>query len=147
MKIARSLTAASFTLAAVLTLPVQATAHDGAHPFPNCTAAKEAGYSNIPAGDEHYGGHLDRDGDGFGCDKHGTLANDGKAKTGYYDGTAGDRQDDGATESNESAPRGKSDGENLAETGGGSATPYIAGTAALLMTGGGYLILRRKRRS
>lgn len=62
-----------------------ATAHDGNHPFTNCYQdAKDAGYSNIPKGDEHYGSHLDRDGDGYGCDKQGTLDNDGKAKTGYF---------------------------------------------------------------
>ncbi|MEU6380418.1 excalibur calcium-binding domain-containing protein [Streptomyces sp. NPDC046909] len=53
---------------ALAVLPSAAEAHDGSHPFVNCTDAYENGYANIPKGDEHYGTHLDRDGDGIGCD-------------------------------------------------------------------------------
>ena len=37
-------------------------------PFPNCDTAAAAGVYNIPASSAAYGTHLDRDGDGFGCD-------------------------------------------------------------------------------
>ncbi|MDN4520497.1 excalibur calcium-binding domain-containing protein [Mycolicibacterium austroafricanum] len=39
-----------------------------AEPFRNCTAARDAGYSNIPSTSEYYGEHLDRDLDGIGCE-------------------------------------------------------------------------------
>ncbi|MEW2411424.1 SCO1860 family LAETG-anchored protein [Streptomyces griseoviridis] len=45
-------------------------------------------------------------------------------------------------------PQGGSTEQNLAETGGNSATPYIAaGAAALVLAGGGALVLARRRRS
>lgn len=36
--------------------------------FPNCSAARAAGRSNIRAGEPGYGPHLDRDGDGVACE-------------------------------------------------------------------------------
>ncbi|MFB1100042.1 excalibur calcium-binding domain-containing protein [Terribacillus sp. JSM ZJ617] len=36
--------------------------------FDNCTAAKEAGAAPVRDGDPGYGRHLDRDGDGVGCE-------------------------------------------------------------------------------
>lgn len=36
--------------------------------FPNCSAARAAGRSNIRAGEPGYGQHLDRDGDGVACE-------------------------------------------------------------------------------
>ncbi len=36
--------------------------------FPNCKAAKAAGYSRIKRGDPGYSRNLDRDGDGIACD-------------------------------------------------------------------------------
>lgn len=36
--------------------------------FPNCSAARAAGRSNIRAGEPGYGVHLDRDGDGIACE-------------------------------------------------------------------------------
>ncbi|MCY7404765.1 MAG: excalibur calcium-binding domain-containing protein [Cryobacterium sp.] len=36
--------------------------------FQNCTAAREAGEAPVHAGDPGYGRHLDRDGDGTGCE-------------------------------------------------------------------------------
>ncbi|WP_233197735.1 DUF1524 domain-containing protein [Cryobacterium sp. Y57] len=36
--------------------------------FPNCTAARESGAAPVHVGDPGYGGHLDRDGDGAGCE-------------------------------------------------------------------------------
>lgn len=40
-----------------------------AAPFANCTAARAAGAAPVYAGTPGYGTHLDRDGDGIGCDK------------------------------------------------------------------------------
>jgi hypothetical protein len=39
---------------------------DGA--FPNCAAARAAGAAPVRQGDPGYGRHLDRDGDGVGCE-------------------------------------------------------------------------------
>lgn len=36
--------------------------------YKNCTAARDAGAVPIHEGDPGYGRHLDRDGDGVGCD-------------------------------------------------------------------------------
>ena len=36
--------------------------------FPNCTAARKAGKSNIRRGQAGYGKHLDRDNDGIACE-------------------------------------------------------------------------------
>lgn len=37
--------------------------------YPNCSAARAAGAAPISVGQPGYGTHLDRDGDGIGCDK------------------------------------------------------------------------------
>jgi beta-lactam-binding protein with PASTA domain len=37
--------------------------------YANCTAARQAGAAPVYAGTPGYGKHLDRDGDGIGCDK------------------------------------------------------------------------------
>lgn len=39
-----------------------------AQPFKNCTAARDAGYQDIPASSDYYGEHLDSDLDGIGCE-------------------------------------------------------------------------------
>lgn len=39
-----------------------------AEPFANCTAAREAGYEDIPSSSPYYGPWLDRDNDGIGCE-------------------------------------------------------------------------------
>lgn len=36
--------------------------------YDNCTAARNAGAAPVRAGDPGYGRHLDRDGDGIGCE-------------------------------------------------------------------------------
>lgn len=36
--------------------------------FPNCTAARSAGVAPVRRGDPGYARHLDRDGDGVGCE-------------------------------------------------------------------------------
>ncbi len=38
--------------------------------FPNCAAAHEAGYYNIPAGSPGYRTRLDADGDGLACEPY-----------------------------------------------------------------------------
>ncbi|MBJ7442230.1 MAG: excalibur calcium-binding domain-containing protein [Sphingopyxis sp.] len=40
----------------------------GGAAFPNCTAARSAGAAPVRVGDPGYGRHLDRDGDGVGCE-------------------------------------------------------------------------------
>ena len=40
----------------------------GSVSFPNCTAARAAGAAPVRAGQPGYGRHLDRDGDGVGCE-------------------------------------------------------------------------------
>ncbi|MFF0103792.1 LAETG motif-containing sortase-dependent surface protein [Streptomyces hirsutus] len=136
---------------ALATLPVTtAVAHEGV--FKNCTEAYNAGYSHIKAGSEHYGKHLDRDGDGIGCDNAPAgfvpAADKGKDKDTATDAGS----DDGTTEtgsgSGEKDSTEKGSGTDLAETGGNGATPYIAaGGAAVVLTGGGVLLAARRRRS
>ncbi|MEJ8669238.1 MULTISPECIES: excalibur calcium-binding domain-containing protein [unclassified Streptomyces] len=117
---------------ALAALPATAAAHDGDHPFENCTEAYANGHSDIPKGDEHYGSHLDRDGDGLGCDN---------PPAGFV--PADDKPDEAGAES------GAENGTDLAATGGDDSTPYLAaGGAAALLAGGGVLVAaRRLRRS
>ena len=42
--------------------------NDGATSYANCSAARAAGAAPVRRGDPGYGGHLDRDGDGVGCE-------------------------------------------------------------------------------
>lgn len=135
-------------VAAAVTTPLlfvtPAEAHDGSHPFKNCTEAKEHGYSNIPEGDEHYAPKLDRDSDGYGCDKHGTLANDGKAGTGHY---AEQPVEPTPATTPATDETGEPVTDDLAETGGDSTTPYLAAGGAVLLLGGGLLVLHKRRTS
>ncbi|MEU3144195.1 MULTISPECIES: excalibur calcium-binding domain-containing protein [unclassified Streptomyces] len=128
---------------ALATLPVTtAAAHEGV--FKNCDAAYTAGYSNIPADSEHYGKHLDRDNDGIGCDNPpaGFVPADDKDDDKDDDTAAGSDTESGAQNT------GSDTGTDLAETGGNSATPYIAaGGAAVVLAGGGALFAARRRRS
>lgn len=39
-----------------------------AAPYKNCTEARANGDVNIPSSSDRYGSHLDRDGDGVGCE-------------------------------------------------------------------------------
>ncbi|MEU3251506.1 excalibur calcium-binding domain-containing protein [Streptomyces sp. NPDC006997] len=113
-----AMTLAALALAAV---PATAVAHDGTHPFPNCSEAYENGYADISETDEHYGKHLDRDGDGVGCDQ--PPADFVPAASGA--GT---------------------EGTDLAETGADGVTLYLAVGTAVLLVGGGtvYLTVRRR---
>lgn len=43
-------------------------ASGGGRAFPNCSAARAAGAAPVRVGDPGYGRHLDRDGDGVGCE-------------------------------------------------------------------------------
>ncbi|MEU9186200.1 LAETG motif-containing sortase-dependent surface protein [Streptomyces sp. NPDC048484] len=131
--------AVAFAALALAVLPTTAEAHDGLHPFQNCTEAYENGYANIAKGDEHYGEHLDRDKDGVGCDKPPAdfvpVDDQGTDEQGK-DGSSGTGQENAGRQN-----------PDLAETGGSSVTPYIAGGgAAVLLAGGGVLLMARRRR-
>ncbi|MGU3502578.1 excalibur calcium-binding domain-containing protein [Mycobacterium sp. C31M] len=39
-----------------------------AAPYKNCSEARSNGDVNIPSSSDKYGSHLDRDGDGIGCE-------------------------------------------------------------------------------
>ncbi|MEF9903735.1 excalibur calcium-binding domain-containing protein [Streptomyces sp. P9-A2] len=142
-------TAVTVAALALATLPVTtAVAHEGA--FKNCDQAYAAGHSNIPAGSEHYGKHLDRDGDGIGCDQAPAdfvpVGDRDKGKdTGS--GSASDTGTEAGTGAENTDTTGQG-GTDLAETGGNSATPYLAaGGAAVVLAGGGVLFAARRRRS
>ncbi|MGW0757956.1 LAETG motif-containing sortase-dependent surface protein [Streptomyces sp. NPDC002814] len=127
MKSFRKPVAVAVAALALAALPVTAEAHDGNHPFENCSEAYENGYSNIKEGDEHYGEHLDRDQDGVGCDN---------PPAGFVPA-----EDEGTEDA------AGQDDTDLAATGGNSVTPYIAGGgAAVLLAGGGLLVVARRRR-
>ncbi|WP_328938581.1 excalibur calcium-binding domain-containing protein [Streptomyces tauricus] len=136
---------ASVAVAALAVAAFSATAaeaHDGLHPFKNCTEAYENGYSNIVKGDDHYGEHLDRDKDGIGCDQPPAdfvPASDQDTDNQGTDGQNADSQDTDSGQEKKSP--------DLAETGGSGATPYLAaGGAAVLLAGGGVLFTLRRRR-
>jgi LPXTG-motif cell wall-anchored protein len=142
MKLLRKPAAVTVAALALAALPAAAAqAHDGAHPFKNCTEAYDAGYSNIQQGDEHYGAHLDRDKDGVGCDK---------PPAGFV--PAGDEDSDDAAGSVSGKDSGSEEaagqqGTDLAETGGDDSTPYLAaGGGIVVLAGGGLLLAARRRR-
>lgn len=62
----RLLPAAILAVAAAVTFAGAAAAQQG--PFPNYSAARDAGYVNIPSDSPYYGTWLDRDRDGVGCE-------------------------------------------------------------------------------
>jgi LPXTG-motif cell wall-anchored protein len=135
----RTSAAALLTAVTLAAVPATAVAHDGNHPFENCTDAYDNGYSNIPKGDEHYGKHLDRDNDGVGCDQPpaGFVPHDDSDDDA---GAGAGAEGSGAKEEN-------GGGTDLAETGGSGTTPYIAaGGGAVVLLGGGLMIAARRRR-
>ncbi|WP_030419740.1 MULTISPECIES: excalibur calcium-binding domain-containing protein [unclassified Streptomyces] len=144
MSLPRKPAAVALAALALAALPSVAAAHDGTHPFANCSEAYAHGYANIPANDPHYGKHLDRDNDGVGCDK---------PPAGFV--PAQDRDGGGATGSGSGSGSGGTvtgeagrEGTDLAETGGNGATPYLAaGGAAVALAGGGVLVAARRRRA
>ncbi|MEU2992159.1 excalibur calcium-binding domain-containing protein [Streptomyces griseoincarnatus] len=133
----RTSAAALLTAVALAAVPATAVAHDGSHPFENCTEAYDNGYSNIAKGDEHYGKHLDRDNDGVGCDQPPSdfvPRDESDDDAGAGAGAGGAKEESGG-------------GTDLAETGGSDTTPYIAaGGGAVVLLGGGLMIAARKRR-
>jgi LPXTG-motif cell wall-anchored protein len=140
MHLFRKSAAATVAALALAALPATAEAHDGTHPFENCTEAYENGYSNIAEGDEHYGDHLDRDADGVGCDNPPA----GFVPAEDEDDSAGSVED---TESEAPGQQGDT-GTDLAATGGDDTTPYLAaGGTAVLLAGGGLLLAARRRRT
>lgn len=58
-----ALAATAIAATAVIFAPVAA-----AEPYPNCTVARQNGDTDIPSSSPKYGPHLDRDGDGIGCE-------------------------------------------------------------------------------
>ena len=54
--------------AALPALPPGPPLADGGHTFRDCSEARAAGHSSIPRGTYGFGPHLDRDGDGIGCE-------------------------------------------------------------------------------
>lgn len=59
---------ALFVAVALSVIALGGAATANAEPFRNCTAARDAGYQDIPSSSEYYGEHLDRDLDGIGCE-------------------------------------------------------------------------------
>ncbi|NEB12230.1 excalibur calcium-binding domain-containing protein, partial [Streptomyces coelicoflavus] len=154
MKLLRKPAAVTVAALALAALPAAAAqAHDGTHPFKNCTEAYDAGYSNIQKGDEHYAERLDRDKDGVGCDKPpagfvpASDKDTGAGDTGAEDSDdaagTGSGADSGSKESGGDEAAGQQ-GTDLAETGGDDSTPYIAaGGAAVVLVGGGLMLAVR----
>ncbi|MFF8091941.1 LAETG motif-containing sortase-dependent surface protein [Streptomyces sp. NPDC016675] len=146
MNLLRKPAAVALAALALAALPTAAQAHEGTHPFKNCTEAYENGYANIAEGDPHYGEHLDRDRDGVGCDKPPAdfePADDEKTDEKTDEG-AGSGAEDGAGSGEEAAGQ---QGTDLAETGGDDSTPYLAaGGAVVVLAGGGLLLAVRRRR-
>jgi LPXTG-motif cell wall-anchored protein len=147
MNLLRKPAAVAVAALALAALPAVAEAHDGTHPFKNCTEAYDAGYSDIEKGDEHYGEHLDRDKDGVGCDKPPAdfVPADDKGTDAGED-TDSDTGTGTDTDKAGGQAAGKQ-GTDLAETGGDDNTPYLAaGGAAVVLAGGGLLLAARRRR-
>ncbi|MFJ3206646.1 excalibur calcium-binding domain-containing protein [Streptomyces flaveolus] len=147
MNLLRKPAAVAVAALALAALPAVAEAHDGTHPFKNCTEAYDAGYSDIEKGDEHYGEHLDRDKDGVGCDKPPAdfVPADDKGTDAGED-TDSDTGTGTGTDKAGGQAAGKQ-GTDLAETGGDDNTPYLAaGGAAVALAGGGLLLAARRRR-
>ncbi|MFC9956673.1 LAETG motif-containing sortase-dependent surface protein [Streptomyces nigra] len=120
---------------ALAALPATAAAHDGNHPFENCSEAYASGYADIPEGDRHYGSHLDRDGDGIGCDS---------PPAGFV--PADDKDDKESDAGTEGADDTGQSGTDLAETGGSDSTPYIAAGGLVAVLAGGTVMLAVQRR-
>jgi LPXTG-motif cell wall-anchored protein len=119
---------------ALAVLPATAEAHDGSHPFDNCTEAYENGYADIPEGDEHYGTHLDRDADGIGCD----------SPPGDFVPAEDEAEDEEAAATDQK----DQSGTDLAETGGEDTTPYIAaGGMSVMLAGAAVLVVVNRRRA
>ncbi|MFI8945395.1 LAETG motif-containing sortase-dependent surface protein [Streptomyces sp. NPDC053750] len=147
MKLLSKPAAVAVAAVALAALPTAAQAHEGTHPFKNCTEAYDAGYSNIKKGDEHYGEHLDRDKDGVGCDKPPAGFVPADDKDSDEGAGSGDKGNAGSGEAGAEEAAGQQ-GADLAETGGDDSTPYLAaGGAVVVLAGGGLLLAVNRRRS
>ncbi|MGW7281912.1 LAETG motif-containing sortase-dependent surface protein [Streptomyces sp. NPDC054844] len=150
MNLLRKPVAVAVAALALAALPTAAQAHEGTHPFENCTEAYDAGYSDIKEGDKHYGAHLDRDKDGVGCDQPPAgfvPAGDKDTDDGAGSGDSGKDENSGNGDAGAEEAAGQQ-GTDLAETGGDDTTPYLAaGGAAVVLAGGGLLLAARRRRS
>lgn len=133
----RTSAATALTALSLAVVPATAAvAHDGNHPFKNCSEAYANGYESIAQGDDHYGEHLDGDGDGVACDQP------------PADFTPHDNEniDTGTGTEDSGSDSVKQDSTDLAETGGSNTTLYLAaGGAAVLLAGGVTLAARRRR--
>ncbi|GAA2408881.1 hypothetical protein GCM10010420_41560 [Streptomyces glaucosporus] len=96
------------------------------------------------------GGNGTAGGDGGG-DNGGATGGDGGGDNGGTTGGDGGKGETAGSGGNEPQTQTSSDrpggGPNLAETGGDSATPYIAGGALAFLAAGGALVLLRRRRA
>ncbi|MYR40916.1 excalibur calcium-binding domain-containing protein [Streptomyces sp. SID5910] len=145
MNLLRKPAAVTVAVLALAALPAVAEAHDGTHPFKNCTEAYDAGYANIKEGDPHYGAHLDRDKDGIGCDNPPAgFVPAGDKDTGAGEESSGTGKEGDQTGNDQAAGK---QGTDLAETGGEDSTPYIAAAGgAVVLAGGGLLLAVRRRK-
>ncbi|MFB7918355.1 SCO1860 family LAETG-anchored protein [Streptomyces sp. NPDC056061] len=103
------------------------------------------GSGNGGSGNGGSSGGSDTGGSGNGGSGNGGAdgggSSDGGSSTGSGNGTTG-----GDVKTQTGTGRGPADGSNLAETGGSSATPYLAGGAAVLLgAGAGATVLARRR--
>lgn len=139
--------AAAGAVLALAVLPAAAQAHDGAHPYANCSQAYAHGDSHIPQDDPHFGPHLDRDGDGVGCDRPpaGFVPRSAKGSgqgAGTDTGTGADSGGGSARDGGSAAQ-----GADLAETGAGDGTPWIAaGGMSVLLAGTAVTVFLNRRR-
>ncbi|MFI8091788.1 excalibur calcium-binding domain-containing protein [Streptomyces sp. NPDC086080] len=126
---------------AVAALPTAAMAHDGDHPFASCSDAYANGYSSISGGDDHYGPHLDDDGDGIACDQPPAdftprdITEIGDDTTAVTD-TSTAAQDDDLAETG----AGKSDSDN-------NTYLVVIGVSVVVIAGGTALVIALARRS
>ncbi|MFP8944920.1 SCO1860 family LAETG-anchored protein [Streptomyces fenghuangensis] len=124
------------------------------------TGSTEGGSTGSTEGGSTGGGSADggstSGGSADGGSTSGSGGSTGGSTEGSTGGDSGSAGSDGSTDGKGNDPRpqtgSESSGEkptgNLAETGGSSATPYVAGGAlALVAAGGGLLMLRRRRAS
>ncbi|GAA3973848.1 excalibur calcium-binding domain-containing protein [Streptomyces marokkonensis] len=155
MNLLRKPVAVAVAALALAALPTAAQAHEGTHPFDNCTEAYENGYSNIKKDDKHYAEDLDRDKDGVGCDKPpagfvpaGDKDEKDAAEKDDDGAGSGNAENSGSGEAGGSKEAAGQQGADLAETGGDDTTPYIAaGGAAVVLAGGGLLLAVNRRRA
>lgn len=107
--------------------------------YDNCAEARADGVYNLDTSDPRAAGINDPDHDGIVCE------NGSKPNTPVQGSGSG--KADEPNPSTTSPTETEKDDKALAETGGDSKTPYVAGLGALLLIGGGALAFRRKRQN